>query len=196
MSARCCPPASARCDSLLRALDRARREDPAAARLRLHFFGTSNQSASEPFRVLPIARECGVEDAVTEVPGRLDYLDALSVLTQASAILLLGSSERHYTASKLYPALLARRPILALFHEASSVVSILRSTDPSQRCASSRTATERRSTAGSATSPATCARSRRARSTIQSDVSLDRAGRFSARVWRAGSPAVFDRVAA
>src|SRR5262249_25215400 len=58
--------------------------------------------------------------------GRLDYLDALDVLTSASGILLLGSSERHYTASKLYPALLARRPILALFHEASSVVEILR----------------------------------------------------------------------
>ena len=110
---------------LLRALDRARRDDPAAARVRLHFVGTSNQSASGTYRVLPIARECGVADAVTEVPGRLDYLDALSVLTHASGILLLGSSEPHYTASKLYPALLAKRPVLALFHEASSVVSIL-----------------------------------------------------------------------
>jgi len=111
---------------LLRALDRARREDPAAARLRLHFFGTSNQSASDIHRVMPIARECGVDEAVTEMPGRLDYLDALGVLVDSSAILLLGSSERHYTASKLFPALLAKRPILALFNEASSVVSILR----------------------------------------------------------------------
>jgi hypothetical protein len=76
--------------------------------------------------VLPVAQECGVADLVTESPGRLDYLDALSVLTHSSGILLLGSSERHYTASKLYPALLARRPILALFNEVSSVVSILR----------------------------------------------------------------------
>ena len=111
---------------LLRALDRARRDDPSAARLRLHFFGTSNQSVSRVDRVLPLARECGVADAVSEAPGRLDYLDALSVLMHASGILLLGSSERHYTASKLYPALLARRPILALFHDASSVISILR----------------------------------------------------------------------
>ena len=110
---------------LLRALDRARRDDPAAARVRLHFFGTSNQSESDAYRVLPIAAECGVADAVTEAPSRLDYLDSLSALTHASGILLLGSSERHYTASKLYPALLAQRPILALFHEASSVVSIL-----------------------------------------------------------------------
>jgi hypothetical protein len=120
---------------LLRALDRARRDDSAAQRLRLHFFGTSNQSDSDAYRVLPVARECGVADAVTEMPGRLDYLDALSVLTHASGILLLGSSERHYTASKLYPALLARRPILALFHEASSVVAILRAaaSEPSVR---------------------------------------------------------------
>jgi len=111
---------------LLRALARARRDDPAALRLRLHFIGTSNQSDSDVHRVLPIARECGVDEAVTETPGRIDYLDALRVLTDASAILLLGSSERHYTASKLFPALLAKRPILALFHEDSSVVSILR----------------------------------------------------------------------
>jgi glycosyltransferase involved in cell wall biosynthesis len=111
---------------LLHALARARRDDPASRRLRLHFIGTSNQSASDIHRVMPIARECGVDEAVTEMPGRLDYLDALGVLVDSSAILLLGSSERHYTASKLFPALLAKRPILALFNEASSVVSILR----------------------------------------------------------------------
>ena len=120
---------------LLRALARARSADAVASRLRLHFFGTSNQSESDVYRVLPIARDCGVGDVVTEVPGRLDYLDALAVLADAAAILLLGSSERHYTASKLFPALLAGRPILALFNEASSVVSILRAAgcEPSVR---------------------------------------------------------------
>lgn len=73
-----------------------------------------------------MARELGVADCVTEFAPRIDYLDALTVQTQASAILMLGSSERHYTASKLYPGLLAARPILALYHEASSVVEILR----------------------------------------------------------------------
>jgi len=77
-------------------------------------------------RVLPVARELGVADCVTELAPRIDYLDALTVQTQSSAILMLGSSERHYTASKLYPGLLARRPILALYHEESSVVEILR----------------------------------------------------------------------
>ncbi len=43
---------------------------------------------------------------------------------------MLGSSEAHYTASKLYPALLAGRPILAIHHAESSVVEILRRAAP------------------------------------------------------------------
>ncbi|MDX1996481.1 MAG: glycosyltransferase [Thermoanaerobaculia bacterium] len=114
--------------ALLRAVAELRDRDPElAARLRLHFFGTSNQTTTNAApRVLPLATELGVVDWVTEHPPRLDYLDALTVQTQATALLLLGSSERHYTASKLYPALLARRPVLALYHEASTVVATLR----------------------------------------------------------------------
>jgi len=97
------------------------------ARLRVHFVGTSNQTSPEaPQRVLPVARGLGVDDCVREVAPRIDYLDALTVQTQATALLMMGSSERHYTASKLYPGLLARRPILAVYHEASSVVDIFR----------------------------------------------------------------------
>jgi hypothetical protein len=108
--------------SLLRA-----RQPGLYSRLRLHFFGTSNQTRPDAeTRVLPIARELGVDDCISEVAPRIDYLDALAVQTQASAILMMGSSERHYTASKLYPGLLARRPILAVYHEESSVVEILR----------------------------------------------------------------------
>lgn len=107
------------------------RDTDAYRRLRVHFFGTSNQSVGEPDpRVLPEAKRLGVDDVVDERPARIDYLDALTVLTGSNAILLMGSSERHYTASKLYPALLARRPLMALYHEDSSVVSILRRAAP------------------------------------------------------------------
>jgi hypothetical protein len=96
-------------------------------RLRFHFFGTSNQTAADASaRVLPVARELGVADIVTEAPPRVDYLDALTLQTQATALLMMGSSESHYTASKLYPGLLAMRPLLAVYHEASSVVGVLR----------------------------------------------------------------------
>jgi hypothetical protein len=96
-------------------------------RLRIHFFGTSNQTSGSPqMRVLPVAREIGVEDRVREHPLRVDYLDALTVQVQASAILLMGSTEPHYTASKLYPALLAGRPLIAVYHVESSVSDAMR----------------------------------------------------------------------
>ena len=68
------------------------------------------------------------------VPAALEMLDRLILQAveaafrlgfplDAGAILLMGSSEPHYTASKLYPALLAERPILAVFHEASAVAT-------------------------------------------------------------------------
>jgi hypothetical protein len=104
-------------------------------RLALHFFGTSNQTSAEaPERALPVARELGVADRVTEVAPRIDYLDAVRVQTQANGLLLLGSSEAHYTASKLFPALLSRRPLLALYHERSTVVEMLRRGSPTARC--------------------------------------------------------------
>jgi glycosyltransferase involved in cell wall biosynthesis len=97
-------------------------------RLRLHFIGTSNERKPDaPHRVIQHALELGVADVVSEHPTRIDYLDALTVQVQASALLLMGSSEHHYTASKLYPALLAERPLLAIYHRLSSVSTILAS---------------------------------------------------------------------
>ena len=148
--------------------------------------------------MLPIAHQCGVADLVTEAPGRLDYLDALSVLTSASGILLLGSSERHYTASKLFPALLARRPILALFHEASSVVSILRdaASEPSVRVLTY--GDEGGDGDGDRIAAAACHLRALAAGTVyaNADVSFDRLDDMSARHLGQALAAVFDRVAA
>jgi glycosyltransferase involved in cell wall biosynthesis len=103
-------------------------------RLRLHFFGTSNQTAgSPPPRVLPIADALGLRDSVTEWPTRVDYLEALAILRDASVVLALGSSEAHYTASKIFPALLSGRPLLAVYHEGSSVGDIVRAAATDQQ---------------------------------------------------------------
>jgi glycosyltransferase involved in cell wall biosynthesis len=114
-------------EAVLAAAALVRARTPALfARLRLHFFGTSNRRDAEaPATVLPRARALGLDGAVDEVAPRLDYLDALAVQAQADALLLLGSSERHYTASRLFPALGAARPLLAVYHRASSVCEIL-----------------------------------------------------------------------
>jgi hypothetical protein len=114
-------------DAVLRGLATLRTLSPSHyGRLRLHFIGTSNQrTATAELRVLPLARALGVDAVVTERAPRLDYLDALNVQTRAQAVLLMGSTEPHYTPSKVFPALLARRPIVAVYHSASSVVDVL-----------------------------------------------------------------------
>ncbi|HUQ18811.1 MAG TPA: glycosyltransferase [Gemmatimonadaceae bacterium] len=113
--------------AVLEAIGELRKSAPDTyRRTQLHFFGTSNQTTGTPdARVLPIAKEIGVGDRVTEYPLRVDYLDALMLQVDASAILLMGSSEAHYTASKLYPALLSGRPLLAVYHSASTVAEIM-----------------------------------------------------------------------
>jgi Glycosyl transferase 4-like domain len=113
--------------TLFRAFRKLRAGAPRLAeRIRLHFVGTSNQQNDfTTFRARTIAEEEGVADAVHETPNRLPYLDALRELSQAQGILLIGSDEPHYTASKIYPALMAGRPFLSLFHRASSAHKIL-----------------------------------------------------------------------
>ena len=103
-----------------------RRDASSAARLRIHFIGTSNQRSGGAPRVLPIARELGVADVVTEHPDRLDYFDALQALDDADGVLLMGSNEPHYTPSKLYPAMASGRPMLAIYHAASTATGMLR----------------------------------------------------------------------
>lgn len=98
-------------------------------RLRLHFVGTTYApNANGLYQVLPLAREIGIENLVEERPHRVPYLDALQLLLDSHALLVIGSDEAHYTASKIGPYILARRPLLAIFHEASTVVRILNET--------------------------------------------------------------------
>jgi hypothetical protein len=112
--------------AVLRAVASLRAGNPAAGRLRLHFFGTSNQRTDSLPRVLPVAAEYGLTGIVTEHAPRLDYFEALRVLRDSTAVLLMGGRERHYTPSKVFPALLARRPVFAVMHEASNASDLLR----------------------------------------------------------------------
>ena len=117
-------------DAFLAGLRSLKEHDPAAAaRLRVHFVGTGT-SPDDPngHRVLPRARAAGVDDIVDEHPQRIGYVDALTHLGRSNAVLVLGSTEPHYTPSKVFQAMLSRRPVLALLHEASSAVDMVRRT--------------------------------------------------------------------
>jgi hypothetical protein len=98
-------------------------------KVRFHFVGT-NYATGNMVRelVMPLARELGVESFVDEHPGRVAYLEALQILLDSTALLVLGSTSAHYSASKLFPYILANRPLLPIFHADSSVVRILQET--------------------------------------------------------------------
>jgi hypothetical protein len=99
----------------------------------LHFIGTTySTNGSDPFRVTAVARDCGVAEWISERPQRVPYLDSLQIMLDAHALVLLGSAEPHYTASKVFPYVLAKRPLLAMFHEDSSVITILRDLNAGQ----------------------------------------------------------------
>lgn len=116
--------------AIFTALRRARDENPQRyAKVRLHFLGTDYASGHRARKtVVPIAQECGVGELVLESPARVPYFQALRSLQAADALIVPGSADSGYTASKIYPYILAKRPLLAVFHERSSVVEVLRST--------------------------------------------------------------------
>lgn len=113
--------------ALFRGLARLRADKPRLAeKIECRFVGTSNQpNDSSHFRVLSLAKAEGVGDLVVEEPARVPYLEALRILANTDAVLLIGSDEPHYTASKIYPALMSGRPFLSVFHRQSSAHDIL-----------------------------------------------------------------------
>lgn len=89
------------------------RDEP--RRIELFFFGTSY---ADPTRAQPtttaLAREHGISALVHEHPARIGYLDALQLVLETDVALLLGSENRAYSPSKIYPTLLTEKTALAI----------------------------------------------------------------------------------
>jgi hypothetical protein len=70
----------------------------------VHFIGTgSSPDDRAGHQVRPRAERMGVGDLVEEQPQRIGYVDALNHLARSDAVLVLGSTEAHYTPSKVFP---------------------------------------------------------------------------------------------
>ena len=112
---------------LLGGLQQARQQSPERwQQVHLHFVGTSYAPESLAVKTVEaIAQEYGVADLVTEHTSRIPYFEAQQLLVDSDGILMIGSDDSSYTASKLYPCILAQKPILAIFHQHSSVVEIM-----------------------------------------------------------------------
>ena len=115
---------------IFRAVKRGLQERPKLfSGVRLHFIGTDYAPADRVRKtVQPIAQELGVESHVEEHPARIPYFEGLQLLLDADFLIIPGSDDPQYSASKIFPYILARKPLLAVFNERSSVCQILRKT--------------------------------------------------------------------
>ena len=92
-----------------------------------HFIGTG-KSANDAgsFNIKPLAIKYGLwQTIVFEYPARIPYLDVLVHINIADAVFVLGSTEKHYTPSKIYQAILSKKPLLAILHNQSSAASVV-----------------------------------------------------------------------
>jgi hypothetical protein len=100
------------------------------AGLEIHFIGTGKTpNDPEGYNIRPLAEKYGLwEKIIFEYPARIPYLDVLTHLEAASGVFILGSTEPHYTPSKVYQAVLSEKPVLAILHRQSTACEVIRTT--------------------------------------------------------------------
>ncbi|NUN63527.1 glycosyltransferase family 4 protein [Pseudanabaena biceps] len=96
-------------------------------KVKIHFIGTKYSIFDNSKPIEAIANSYNLSDIVTEYPQRIPYFEALKVLTDSHGILIIGSDDQGYSASKVYPCILSRKPILAILHQNSLVVNVIES---------------------------------------------------------------------
>jgi hypothetical protein len=95
-------------------------------KISFHFIGTLG-------KIKPIADKYGLwKSIVFEHPERIPYLEVLRNLDIADGIFILGSTEPHYTPSKVYQGVLSQKPILAVLHQESTAVKVLQDSKAGQ----------------------------------------------------------------
>lgn len=112
---------------LMRAVARLKLQMPTLyQRLRINFVGTGANPSDRTGRWIgPLAEAEGVGEIIRERSQRVPYLEALDIQSRSNGIIMVGSDEPHYTASKLYSVLMSGRPFLSVFHRDSSAHTIL-----------------------------------------------------------------------
>ena len=81
----------------------------------IFFYGTSYAPAGIAVATTTaLAAKHGITHLVHEHPARIGYLDALRLMLESDLTLLLGSEDKAYSPSKIYPTLLSGRPALAV----------------------------------------------------------------------------------
>lgn len=98
-------------------------------KVRLHFVGTSYAADDRARKTIePLAEAAGLSGRVTEHVQRVPYFDALQLLADADFLFVPGSDDAMYSPSKIYPYILAGRPLLGVFAAGGLAVDVIRRT--------------------------------------------------------------------
>lgn len=92
-------------------------------KIKLYFIGTGHYRGPS---IEDIASNYNLRETVVEIRNRFPYLHILNFLSHSEGVMALGSPSPHYTASKIFQAILSQKPVFAFFHEQSTVVDILK----------------------------------------------------------------------
>jgi hypothetical protein len=96
-------------------------------RVRLHFIGTSYAPPDRARKLVePLAEQFELALYVEEQTRRAPYFQALQVMKDADFLILLGSDDESYAASKLHTYFHARKPVVAIVHADSRMVGRLK----------------------------------------------------------------------
>lgn len=95
--------------------------------IHIHFIGTSYAANGKGISTIsPVADEFELSKYVTEHTDRIGFYQSLKNLQKADGLIIIGSNQVAYTASKLYPYILAKKPLLAILHRDSSATQIIK----------------------------------------------------------------------
>ena len=97
--------------------------------IEFHFIGTG-KIPNDPngHSIKPLAEKYSLWNTkVFEYPKRIPYLDVLIHLEAADGVFILGSTESHYTPSKVYQGVMAHKPLFAVLHKDSTAVDVINS---------------------------------------------------------------------
>ncbi|WP_304062839.1 glycosyltransferase [Pedobacter glucosidilyticus] len=95
--------------------------------MHFYFLGTSYAPDGQGKQtIFPLAQEMGIAAYVTEQTNRIPFYQTLNTLKSADLLFIAGSNDPQYTASKTYPYMFSKNPLLAIFHQDSSAAKIIR----------------------------------------------------------------------
>lgn len=93
--------------------------------VRMHFIGTSYASKNGTPTISPLASAYQLSPYITEYTDRIGFYESLKNLKNSDGLLIISSNQAAYTASKIYPYILAKKPLLSIVHRDSVVKKII-----------------------------------------------------------------------